>query len=197
MTCRVVVGISGASGACLGLRILELLSEDGSVETHLVISRAGRQTLRQELGPQGPERAEALATIVHPVGAIGATIASGSFSTQGMIVAPCSIRTLSAIACCLSDNLLTRAADVHLKERRPLVLQVRESPLNLGHLRAMTAATEMGAIVTLPVPPFYHVPQTIEMMVDQMARRALAPLNLTAVEPALAWPGLAPIATRV
>jgi 4-hydroxy-3-polyprenylbenzoate decarboxylase len=192
MTCRVVVGISGASGACLGLRILELLSEASGVETHLVITKAGRQTLRQELGPQGPARAEALATVVHPVSAIGATIASGSFSTQGMIVAPCSIRTLSAISTCLSDNLLTRAADVHLKERRPLVLLVRETPLHLGHLRAMTAATEMGAIISLPVPAFYQVPQTLEAIVDQMARRALAPLNLAAVEAAEAWRGLAP-----
>jgi 4-hydroxy-3-polyprenylbenzoate decarboxylase len=191
MTGRVVVGISGASGACLGLRILELLAEAGSIETHLVISRAGRQTLRHELGPQGLERVEASAAIVHPIGAIGASIASGSFATQGMIVAPCSIRTLSAISCCLSDNLLTRAADVHLKERRPLVLLVRESPLHLGHLRAMTAATEMGAIVALPVPPFYQAPRTIDMMVDQMARRALEPLKLPAVAPATAWPGLA------
>ena len=127
MTCRVVVGISGASGAGLGLRILEILAEAGSIETHLVVSKAGRQTLRHELGPQGLRRAEALAGVVHPVGAIGSTIASGSFRTDGMIVAPCSVRTLSAISYCLSDNLLTRAADVHLKERRPLVLLVRES----------------------------------------------------------------------
>jgi 4-hydroxy-3-polyprenylbenzoate decarboxylase len=192
MRCRVVVGITGASGACLGLRILELLAEAGTVETHLVVTKAGRQTLQQELGPKGPRRAEALATVVHPVGAIGATIASGSFTTQGMIVAPCSIRTLSAISTCLSDNLLTRAADVHLKERRPLVLLVRETPLHLGHLRAMTAATEMGAIVSLPVPAFYHVPQTLDAMVDQMVRRALEPLKLGAVDPAAPWTGLAP-----
>lgn len=192
MTCRVVVGISGASGAGLGLRILEILAEAGSIETHLVVSKAGRQTLRHELGPQGLRRAEALAGVVHPVGAIGSTIASGSFRTDGMIVAPCSVRTLSAISYCLSDNLLTRAADVHLKERRPLVLLVRESPLHLGHLRAMTAATEMGAIVSPSVPQFYHLAQSIEMMIDQMAHRALDLLRLAALEPATPWPGLAP-----
>lgn len=195
MTCRVVVGISGASGACLGLRVLEILSQAGGVETHLVVSKAGRQTLRHEVGAHGLARAEALATIVHPVGAIGDTIASGSFETHGMIVAPCSIRTLSAISCCLSDNLLTRAADVHLKERRPLVLMVRESPLHLGHLRAMAAVTEMGAIVAPPALPFYQGPQTLEALVDQMARRALAPLKLAALAPAAPWPGLASVAT--
>jgi 4-hydroxy-3-polyprenylbenzoate decarboxylase len=191
---RVVVGISGASGAMLGLRILEILSDASEIETHLVVSKAGRQTLRHEVGPEGPALAEELADFVHPVGAIGATIASGSFATDGMIVAPCSIRTLAAIAGCLSDNLLTRAADVHLKERRPLVLLVRESPLHLGHLRAMTAVTEMGAIVAPPVPPFYHFPQTIEVMVDQMARHALTQLKVPSVEPAPAWRGLAPVA---
>lgn len=191
MTNRVVIGISGASGAGLGLRILEILSEAGNIETHLVVSKAGRQTLRHELGPQGLQRAEALADVVHPVGAIGDTIASGSFRTHGMIVAPCSIRTLSAISCCLADNLLTRAADVHLKERRPLVLLVRESPLHLGHLRAMTAATKMGAIVCPPVPSFYHFPQTIEAMIDQMAHRALDLLKLPSLEPAIPWLGLA------
>lgn len=195
MTSRVVIGMSGASGACLGLRVLEILSQAAGVETHLVVSKAGRQTLRHELGAHGLARAEALATVVHPVGAIGDTIASGSFATHGMIVAPCSIRTLSAISCCLSDNLLTRAADVHLKERRPLVLMVRESPLHLGHLRAMAAVTEMGAIVAPPALPFYQGPQTLEAMVDQMARRALALLQLDALPPAAPWPGLASTAT--
>jgi 4-hydroxy-3-polyprenylbenzoate decarboxylase len=192
MTCRVVVGISGASGACLGLRVLEILSQADGVETHLVISKAGRQTLRHEVGARGVARAEALAAIVYPVGAIGATIASGSFETHGMIVAPCSIRTLSAISCCLSDNLLTRAADVHLKERRPLVLMLRESPLHLGHLRAMVAVTEMGGIVAPPALPFYQGPQSLEAMVDQMARRVLALLRLPTLTPAAPWPGLAP-----
>lgn len=191
MTYRVVVGISGASGASLGVRLLEILSDAKDIETHLIVSKAGRQTLRHELGALALARAEARAEFVHPIGAIGSTIASGSFRTDGMIVAPCSIRTLSAISCCLSDNLLTRAADVHLKERRPLVLLVRESPLHLGHLRAMTAATEMGAIICPPVPPFYHFPQTIEAMVDQMARRALDLLKLASLEPAAPWPGLA------
>jgi 4-hydroxy-3-polyprenylbenzoate decarboxylase len=190
MTSRVVVGLSGASGAVVGLRILEILSRSEEVETHLVVSKAARQTLRHELGPQGVPRVEALADVVHPIGAIGATIASGSFRTEGMIVAPCSIRTLSSIACGLSDNLLTRVADVHLKERRPLVLMVREAPLHLGHLRAMTAATEMGAIVFPPVPAFYRPSQTMESAVDQIARRALDLLKLPSVEPPESWPGL-------
>lgn len=191
---RVVVGISGASGAMIGLRILEILSDAGNVETHLVVSKAGRQTLRHEAGAQGLTLAGELADFTHPIGAIGETIASGSFPTDGMIVAPCSIRTLAAIAGCLSDNLLTRAADVHLKERRPLVLMVRESPLHLGHLRAMTAVTEMGAVIAPPMPPFYHFPQTIGAMVDEMARRALDQLKLAALEPAPAWRGLAAVA---
>ena len=146
-----VVGITGASGACLGLRILELLAEAGTVETHLVVTKAGRQTLQQELGPTGPRRAEALATVVHPVGAIGATIASGSFTTQGMIVAPCSIRTLSAISTCLSDNLLTRAADVHLKERRPLVLNDPQAMSTLLPNVPELLALGCGSMLNLPV----------------------------------------------
>jgi len=191
MTHRVVVGISGASGASLGLRILEILSEARGIETHLVVSNAGRQTLRHEIGHQGLERAERLADFVHPIGAVGDTIASGSFETHGMVVAPCSIRTLSAISCCLSDNLLTRAADVHLKERRPLVLLVRETPLHLGHLRAMLAVTEMGAIVSPPVPAFYEIPQNMEAVVNQIAHRALRQLRLNSIARSTEWSGLA------
>ena len=132
---------------------------------------AGR--CREEVGPDALERLRAAASRWHAVGDVGATIASGSFRTAGMIVAPCSMRTLAAIASCMADNLLTRAADVHLKERRPLVLIARETPLHLGHLRAMTAATEAGAIVMPPVPAFYLKPESVADIVDQIARRAI------------------------
>ena len=170
---RVVVGISGASGAPLGLRVLELLAEVQGVETHLVVTKSARLTIAHEIGPGGLARAHALADVVHPVTAVGSSIASGSFRTAGMIVAPCSMRTLSAIALSLADNLLVRAADVHLKERRRLVLLTRESPLHLGHLRSMTQVTEMGAIVAPPVPAFYRLPCSVDDVVDAIARRAI------------------------
>lgn len=187
---RIVVGISGASGAALGMRVLELLATVPCVETHLVVTRAGRQTLAHELGDAALKRAEVLATAVHPVNAIGDTVASGSFPTSGMIVVPCSVRTLSAIAWGLSDNLLTRAADVHLKERRRLVLMVRESPLHLGHLRSLIQVTEMGAIVALPVPAFYRLPERVEDIVDAVARRAIGHLGLDLGLNAEPWEGL-------
>lgn len=187
---RIVVGISGASGAVLGLRILELLASAGEVETHLVVSKAARQTIAHEIGPAALERAHTLADVVHPITAIGSTIASGSFRTAGMIIAPCSMRTLSAIALSLADNLLVRAADVHLKERRRLVLLPRESPLHLGHLRAMTQVTEMGAIVAPPVPAFYRLPTGVDDIVDAIARRAIDHLGLDLALSAEAWTGL-------
>ena len=185
---RVVVGISGASGAVYGVRLLQALRELGGIETHLVVSGAGWQNLRHELDLPRPA-VEALADVVHEVANVGARIASGSFLTEGMVVAPCSMRTLAAIAHGLGDNLLTRAADVTLKERRRLVLLARESPLHLGHLRNMGAATEMGAIVSPPVPAFYKRPRTVEDIVDHSVARALDALGI-ANELTTRWPGL-------
>ena len=185
---RVVVGISGASGAVYGVRLLQALRELGGIETHLVVSGAGWQNLRHELDLPRPA-VEALADVVHEVANVGARIASGSFLTEGMVVAPCSMRTLAAIAHGLGDNLLTRAADVTLKERRRLVLLARESPLHLGHLRNMVAATEMGAIVSPPVPAFYKRPRTVEDIVDHGVARALDALGI-ANELTTRWPGL-------
>ena len=170
-TRRLIVGISGASGIVYGVRVLEALAKS-EVETHLVMSKSAEVTLAYELSRKVAE-VQALADFVHPIGDIGAAISSGSFKTEGMIVAPCSIRSLSEIAAGTTGNLLTRAADVVLKERRRLVLLVRETPLHLGHLRSMAAATEMGAIVMPPVPAFYQKPQTIDDIVNQTVGRAL------------------------
>jgi 4-hydroxy-3-polyprenylbenzoate decarboxylase len=186
---RVVVGISGASGAALGLRVLERLAAIEGVETHLVISGSAELTLAHEVGPDAAERARGLADVVHPNEAVGAAIASGSFRTVGMIVAPCSMRSLSAIAHSLSDNLLVRAADVQLKERRRLVLLVRETPLHLGHLRAMVAATEMGAIIAPPVPAFYRRPADLAAVIDHCASRAIDLLGLEPGAQADGWTG--------
>jgi 4-hydroxy-3-polyprenylbenzoate decarboxylase len=170
---RLVVGITGASGIVYGVRLLELLrGVDPPVESHLVMTRAAALTASYETG-RPPETIRALATRVHPVGDVGAAIASGSFATLGMIVAPCSMRTLAAIATGVTDTLVSRAADVVLKERRRLVLLVRETPLHLGHLRNMVAVTEMGAIVAPPVPAFYARPAGIEAMVDHTLGRVL------------------------
>ena len=168
---RLIVGISGASGAVYGLRLLELLRGTG-IETHLVVTRAADVTRGHELELSAGEL-RALATVHHPVTDIGAAIASGSFRTMGMIVAPCSVRTLSEIATGATGNLLTRAADVVLKERRRLVLLFRETPLHLGHIRNMLAATEAGAIVMPPVPAFYTRPETVEDIVDHTIGRVL------------------------
>ena len=175
---RIIVGISGASGAAIGLRILERLAEAATVETHLVISPAAERTLATEIDPEAPARARALAARCHDHRNIGASIASGSFRTAGMIVAPCSMRSLSAIAYGQLGDLLTRAADVQLKERRRLVLVTRESPLHLGHLRAMAQVTEYGAIIAPPVPAFYLKPRDIAAIIDQIALRAIGLLGL-------------------
>lgn len=175
---RVIIGISGASGAAIGLKILERLVQTGAVETHLVISPAAERTLASEIDPDAPARARALASHCHDHRDIGASIASGSFRTAGMIVAPCSMRSLCAIAYGQLGDLLTRAADVQLKERRRLVLVARESPLHLGHLRAMAQVTEYGAIVAPPVPAFYLKPRDIAAIVDQIALRAIGLLDL-------------------
>ena len=150
---RVVVAITGATGSVYGQRLLEMLREHGGWETHLVMSPAALLNIREEL-PEGKARLEALADVVHNVRNVGASIASGSFVCEGMAIAPCSMRTLGAVAHALSDNLITRAADVMLKERRRLVMITREAPLNLAHLRNMTACTEMGAVIFPPVPAF-------------------------------------------
>lgn len=168
---RLVVGISGASGVTYGVRVLDALHELG-VESHLVVTRAALLTLSQETDLT-PDDLTGRADVVHKLADVGATIASGSFRTLGMIVAPCSVRTMSEIATGVTSNLLTRAADVVLKERRPLVLMVRETPLHLGHLRTMTALTEMGAIIAPPLPAFYARPGSIEDIVDQSIGRAL------------------------
>lgn len=174
---RVIVGISGASGAALGVRIIELLAAAGRCELHVVVTAAGERTLLHEAGEHASARISALAAQRHAIENIGASIASGSFRSAGMIVAPCSIRTLSAIAAGAADNLLVRAADVHLKERRRLVLMVRESPLHLGHLRAMAAVTEIGAIIAPPAPAFYARPRSVDELVDHIARRAIGLLD--------------------
>lgn len=171
-----VVGISGATGIAYGVRVLELARKAG-VETHLVVTPAGQRTRAYETDLSAHDLA-ALADVSHRPADIGAAIASGSFPTDGMIVAPCSVRTLSAIAFAGGDNLLTRAADVTLKERRRLVLMVRETPLTLTHLRAMTAVTEAGGIVMPPVPAFYLRPGTVADIIDHTVGRALDLLGI-------------------
>jgi 4-hydroxy-3-polyprenylbenzoate decarboxylase len=166
-----VVGVSGASGVAYGLRVLDACRELG-VETHLILSRAAALTIAQET-ELTLAQVQARADVVHRPGDVGASVASGSFPTLGMIVAPCSVRTMSEIASGVTSSLLTRAADVTLKERRPLVLMVRETPLHLGHLRTMVRLAEMGAIIAPPLPAFYAKPQTLDEMVDQSVGRAL------------------------
>ena len=185
---RIIVAISGASGAVYGARLLQVLQGTPGVQTHLVVSDAGWRNLRHELDMDRAS-VEALAHQVHDVRNVGAAIASGSFQCHGMVVAPCSMRTLAAIAHGLADNLLTRAADVALKERRRLVLMVRESPLHLTHLRNMVAVTEMGGIVCPPLPAFYLRPQTVGEVVDTSVARVL---DLIGVEHSLMprWQGL-------
>jgi 4-hydroxy-3-polyprenylbenzoate decarboxylase len=185
---QIVVGISGASGSIYGLRILEKLRSFSEVETHLVMTRAAERTAWLETGRTGNDF-RALAHYHYPVEDIGAPLASGSFLTAGMVIAPCSIRTMSAIAAGISSDLLIRAADVCLKERRRLVLMVRESPYHLGHLRTMVALTEMGAIVAPPVPGFYQKPETVMDVVDHSVDRALDLLGLP-VSDARRWNGL-------
>jgi 4-hydroxy-3-polyprenylbenzoate decarboxylase len=168
---RLVVGITGASGVIYGLRALDALAEM-KVESHLVLSRSAALTLKQEAG-LSPSDLAARATASYSVGDVGAAIASGSFKSLGMIIAPCSVRTMSEIATGVTANLITRAADVALKERRPLVLMVRETPFHLGHLRTMVRLAEMGATIAPPLPAFYAQPQSVGQMVDQSVGRAL------------------------
>jgi 4-hydroxy-3-polyprenylbenzoate decarboxylase len=170
-TDRLVIGLSGASGVAYGIRLLEACAELG-IESHLVMTKPAEMTIGYET-KLSPKQVAAKADYAYAVTDIAAPIASGSFKTRGMIVAPCSVRTMSEIATGVTTNCLTRAADVMLKERRPLVLMVRETPLHLGHLRSMTALAEMGAIILPPVPAFYSEPRTLSDLVDQMVGRTL------------------------
>lgn len=175
---RLVVGISGSSGVIYGIRLLEVLREVRDVETHLVMSPAARQTIALETDWR-PKDVEELADVTYRFGDIAAAISSGSYRIDGMVVIPCSMKTLAGIAHSLSDNLLVRAADVTLKERRRLVIVPRETPLHLGHLRLMVAATEMGAILCPPMPAFYQRPTTIEQLVDHTVMRILDLFEIT------------------
>lgn len=169
---RLIVGISGASGAIYGVRLLQVLRDVADVETHLVMSQAARQTLSLETD-YSLRDVQALADVVHDARDIAASISSGSFKTTGMVILPCSIKTLSGIVNSYTDTLVTRAADVVLKERRPLVLCVRETPLHLGHLRLMTQAAELGAVIMPPVPAFYHRPQSLDEIINQTVNRVI------------------------
>ncbi len=187
---RLIVAITGASGARYGVRLLELLGATEGIETHLMISDAAALNLHHELDVKRKD-IEALAHHVHSVRDIGACVASGSFRADGMVIAPCSMKTLAAVAHGMCDNLITRAADVTLKERRRLVLLVRETPFNLAHLRNMTAVTEMGGIIFPPLPALYQRPQSIDEMIDHTVGRVMDMLGL---EQSLApeWNGLKP-----
>lgn len=186
---RLIVAITGASGAVYGVRLLEHLRRSGACETHLIMSASGVLTAAQELG-LGRGQVEALADVVHSPKDIGATIASGSFGSAGMVIAPCSMKTLASIAHGLADNLVSRAADVVLKERRRLVLLARETPLNLAHLRNMTAVTEMGGIIFPPVPAFYARPATLDDIVDHTVGRALDLFSIPHAGLVRRWEGM-------
>jgi len=187
---RIAVGLSGASGAIYGIRFLELLRGLPDVESHLIVSEAARRTIVEETD-YTPRDVEALATQRYSNKDIGASLASGSFRTDGMVIVPCSIKTAAAVAHCLADTLIARAADVTLKEGRPLILVVRESPLHLGHLRVLTALAEMGAVILPPMPAFYNRPKQIDDLVTHTLARVLDRLGLPhALVPE--WQGTAP-----
>jgi polyprenyl P-hydroxybenzoate/phenylacrylic acid decarboxylase-like protein len=185
---RLVIAITGASGSIYGIRLLELLRDRTGVETHLVISPAGRRTLAHETDYAAAD-VEALADVVYGYRDIGAPLASGSFATLGMVVCPCSVRTLSALANSAADNLITRAGDVTLKEGRPLVAVLRETPLHLGHLRLAAQLSEIGGVVMPPVPAFYTRPQTVADIVDDTVGRVLQRLGLPLPGLVEEWPG--------
>ncbi|HAR2094206.1 TPA: UbiX family flavin prenyltransferase [Escherichia coli] len=186
---RLIVGISGASGAIYGVRLLQILRDVTDIETHLVMSQAARQTLSLETDFSLRD-VQALADVTHDARDIAASISSGSFQTLGMVILPCSIKTLSGIVHSYTDGLLTRAADVVLKERRPLVLCVRETPLHLGHLRLMTQAAEIGAVIMPPVPAFYHRPQSLDDVINQTVNRVLDQFAINLPEDLFArWQG--------
>jgi 4-hydroxy-3-polyprenylbenzoate decarboxylase len=169
---RLIVGLSGATGAIYGVRILEILSEREEIETHLVLTKAGKMTIQVET-PYSVKDVEAMADVVHDINNVGASISSGSFRTEGMVIAPCSMKSMGGIAHSIGGDLLVRAADVVLKERKKLVLVVRETPLHLGHLEAMVSLTRMGAIIFPPVPAFYHRPKSLEEVINQTCTRIL------------------------
>ncbi len=169
---KLIVGVSGATGAIYGVRMLEILSKIDDVETHLVLTKAGKMTIQVET-PYSVKDVEAMADVVHDINNVGASISSGSFRTAGMVIAPCSMKSMSGIAHSLGGDLLVRAADVVLKERKKLVLVARETPLHLGHLEAMVALTRMGAIIFPPVPAFYHRPKTLDDVINQTVTRIL------------------------
>jgi 4-hydroxy-3-polyprenylbenzoate decarboxylase len=169
---KLIVGISGATGAIYGVRILEILAKVDDVETHLVLTKAGKMTIGVET-PSSVKDVEALADVVHDINNVGASISSGSFRTAGMVIAPCSMKSMGGIANSLGGDLLVRAADVILKERKKLVLVVRETPLHLGHLEAMVALTRMGAVIFPPVPAFYHRPKSLDDVINQTVTRIL------------------------
>jgi len=169
---RLIIGISGATGAIYGVRMLEILAKFDDIETHLVMSKAGRMTIQVET-PFSVKDVEALADVVHDINNVGASISSGSFRTEGMVIAPCSMKSMGAIAHSLGGDLLVRGADVVLKERKKLVLVVRETPLHLGHLEAMASLTRMGAVIFPPVPAFYHRPKTLDDIINQTVTRIL------------------------
>ncbi|MET3117616.1 4-hydroxy-3-polyprenylbenzoate decarboxylase [Undibacterium sp. GrIS 1.8] len=185
---RLIIAITGATGAVYGVRLLQAIRELPHIESHLLISEAGTLTLHQELDMRRKD-VEALADVVHNVRDVGASIASGSFQSDGMVIAPCSMKTLASVAHGMADNLITRAADVVLKERRRLVLMVRETPFNLAHLRNMTAVTEMGGIIFPPLPSFYHKPASIDEMVQHTTARVLDLFSI-ATELAPRWSGM-------
>jgi len=184
---RMIVGVTGASGSIYGWRLLEKLRARGDVEVHLILSRSGERTAHLEMGKTAADF-RALANCSYPVEDIGCRLASGSFQTAGMVIAPCSIHTMSSIAAGISSNLMIRAADVILKERRRLLLMVRESPLHLGHLRSMTALAEMGAILAPPMPAFYHHPESVAEIVEHSVDRVLDLMGLPS-EDARRWDG--------
>src|ERR1041385_1355674 len=169
---RLIVGISGATGAIYGVRMLEVLARIKDIETHLVMSRAAKMTIQVET-PHSIKEVEAMADVVHDINNVGASISSGSFRTEGMVIAPCSMKSMGGIAHSLGGDLLVRAADVVLKERKKLVLVARETPLHLGHLEAMVALTRMGAVIFPPVPAFYHRPKTLDDIINQTVTRIL------------------------
>jgi len=184
---RIVVGVSGASGSIYGIRLLEQLRKDPGVEIHLVVSASGKRTLVEETDFT-VRQVESLAHVVYDDRDVGASLASGSFRTAGMVIAPCSIKTLAALASCHADTLIARAGDVALKEGRPLVAVVRETPLHVGHLRQMLAFAEMGGIVFPPVPAFYQKPKTVAEIVDHTVARVLDRMGL-GHDPLPEWTG--------
>ncbi|KJV68811.1 UbiX family flavin prenyltransferase [Candidatus Neoehrlichia procyonis] len=188
MNKRIIVGITGASGSIYAVRLLAILTET-HYEVHLVVTDAAKVTLAYEQGQEVINHLQKLCKFYHNINDIGATIASGSFKVEGMIIVPCSVNTMSEIACSLSSNLLTRSADVMLKERKKLILMVRETPLHLGHLRNMSTLSEMGAIIAPPIPSFYNLPTTIDDIIDHSVRKVL---NLFDIESSkdIAWKGI-------